>query len=221
MRADEPDSVHAMRVATRRLRSALKTYGSLLTTPTKPVRDELRWLAAELGEARDAEVLRDRLVQSVASLDHAPEEQPADPAATGAVPQLVVSSSRGLPNGARPRPARLDSERYQSLLDVLQDLVERPQLSDWPPQGAHGAAEAGGEVVRLAGRPRPPGPARRRRDRARRAAARGAQGRQADPLRGRGRRRVFGKDAKRFAKAVTELQEVLGEHQDSVGPGSG
>ncbi len=27
---------------------------------------------------------------------------------------------------------------------------------------------------------------------------------------------VFGKDAKRFAKAVTELQEVLGEHQDSV-----
>ncbi len=95
VRADEPDSVHAMRVATRRLRSALKTYGSLLTTPTKPVRDELRWLAAELGAARDAEVLRDRLVQSVASLDHAPEEQPTDPAATGAVPQLVREQLEG------------------------------------------------------------------------------------------------------------------------------
>lgn len=62
VRRDVEDSVHKMRVATRRLRSALSTFRPLLDREvTDPLRDELRWLAAVLGAARDAEVLHARL----------------------------------------------------------------------------------------------------------------------------------------------------------------
>ena len=63
MRQDLPGGVHKMRVATRRLRNALATHRPLLDRDvTEPVRDELKWLAGALGDARDAEVLQARLV---------------------------------------------------------------------------------------------------------------------------------------------------------------
>jgi inorganic triphosphatase YgiF len=56
MRRDEPDSVHDMRVATRRLRSILKSARKNLGMPgTNRLRAELKWLG--LGEVRDNEVL--------------------------------------------------------------------------------------------------------------------------------------------------------------------
>ena len=56
--------MHKMRVGTRRLRSALATFRPLLDRAvTDPIRDELKWIAGELGGARDAEVLRERLLE--------------------------------------------------------------------------------------------------------------------------------------------------------------
>src|SRR5690242_842175 len=50
VRADEPDAVHQMRVATRRLRSALATFRpALARAVTDPYRDELKWLGGLLG----------------------------------------------------------------------------------------------------------------------------------------------------------------------------
>ena len=55
VRRDEPDSVHKMRVATRRLRSTLKTFRPLWDRATTDrLRAELRWLAEVLGPVRDA-----------------------------------------------------------------------------------------------------------------------------------------------------------------------
>jgi CHAD domain-containing protein len=55
---DDPEGVHQARVATRRLRSDLRTFGPLLDPAwVTPLRDELRWLGGELGVAREAEVL--------------------------------------------------------------------------------------------------------------------------------------------------------------------
>jgi CHAD domain-containing protein len=66
----EPDAVHRMRVATRRLRSLLSTYGSLYAElPLK--RRRLRWLADELGSVRDLEVLRMRFAKRLG--DERPE----------------------------------------------------------------------------------------------------------------------------------------------------
>lgn len=57
VRADADDSVHQMRVATRRLRSVLRSYKRLLDPDAAGrVRTELAWLAGILGVARDAEV---------------------------------------------------------------------------------------------------------------------------------------------------------------------
>lgn len=58
----EEDAVHQMRVATRRLRSLLTTY-SHLYAKVPLSRKRLRWLAAELGEVRDLEVLRMRFAE--------------------------------------------------------------------------------------------------------------------------------------------------------------
>src|SRR5262245_44331743 len=59
VRVDEPDAVHQMRVATRRLRSALREFAELLDpTVIGDLDEELRWLAGVLGEVRDIEVLR-------------------------------------------------------------------------------------------------------------------------------------------------------------------
>ncbi|WP_157875950.1 CYTH and CHAD domain-containing protein, partial [Streptacidiphilus griseoplanus] len=69
VRRDQPDSVHQMRVATRRLRSALRSFRKVLDRrATDPVADELKWLGAELGADRDREVLTERLHDRVADL---------------------------------------------------------------------------------------------------------------------------------------------------------
>src|SRR5258708_22715766 len=71
-RRDEPASVHDMRVATRRLRSTLKTFGEVLSLPdASGLRAELKWLGGVLGEARDNEVLASHLR---ATLSHPPAE---------------------------------------------------------------------------------------------------------------------------------------------------
>jgi CHAD domain-containing protein len=58
VRRDEPDAVHQMRVTTRRLRSVLRSFPMILPSDaTRHLRDELKWLGAVLGEARETEVL--------------------------------------------------------------------------------------------------------------------------------------------------------------------
>jgi inorganic triphosphatase YgiF len=62
VRRDLPDSVHQMRVAARRLRSGLKTFAPLIDRAwADQLRSELGWAAGELGNARDTEVLLERL----------------------------------------------------------------------------------------------------------------------------------------------------------------
>jgi len=58
VRRDEPDAVHQMRVAARRVRSVLQTFGGIIERDaTRLPCAELRWLAVALGQARDTEVL--------------------------------------------------------------------------------------------------------------------------------------------------------------------
>ena len=63
MRLDvDPEGVHQARVASRRLRSDLRTFRTALDPAwAEPLREELRWLGSVLGEARDADVLFDRV----------------------------------------------------------------------------------------------------------------------------------------------------------------
>ena len=62
---EDPEGVHQARVATRRLRSHLRTFRDLLDPEwAQSLRDELGWLGDELGAVRDADVLLERLARS-------------------------------------------------------------------------------------------------------------------------------------------------------------
>lgn len=58
-----PEPLHQARVALRRLRSAFSIYRSMLGENDATLREELRWLAGELGEARDLDVLLERAME--------------------------------------------------------------------------------------------------------------------------------------------------------------
>jgi inorganic triphosphatase YgiF len=59
----DPEGVHQMRVGLRRLRAAMSLFAALLRDPqTAAIKNELKWLAGELGPARELEVLVSRVV---------------------------------------------------------------------------------------------------------------------------------------------------------------
>ncbi|MEV6613812.1 CYTH and CHAD domain-containing protein [Streptomyces sp. NPDC051051] len=122
VRRELPDSVHGMRVATRRMRSAFRSHAKVLDrTVTDPVGEELKWLAGELGVDRDQEVLTDRLT---AALDALPR-----PLVVGPVRNRLRTWARAGSNGSRRRLiAVLDGARYLALLDTLDRLLDEPPL---------------------------------------------------------------------------------------------
>jgi CHAD domain-containing protein len=211
VRRDLPDSVHQMRVATRRLRSAFKTYRKVLDrTVTDPLGDELKWLAGELGVDRDQEVLAARLR---ARLDALPPTLLLGPV-HGRL--QIWSVTRGS-DSRRRTLAVLDSPRYLGLLAALQALLADPPLR-------RAAQKKAAEVMtqalakdraRFAGRVEhalalTPGTER---DAALHDARKAAK-----RLRyaAESARPVLGGSANRLRKRVKAVQSLLGDHQDSV-----
>jgi CHAD domain-containing protein len=211
VRRDEPDSVHQMRVALRRLRSALATFRPLLDREvTDPLRDEAKWIAGLLGDARDAEVISARLGDVVGA---EPAELVLGPVAARLEHQLSGTYRDSL---ARSVEA-MDSPRYFALLDDLDRLIASPPWTDR-------AAEPADDVL----------PARVRHDwkRLRRlvdeaddATEPGQRDERLHEVRKAAKRvryaaetlvPVYGKPASRLVKATKKVQSVLGDHHDSV-----
>ncbi|MEV0091533.1 CYTH and CHAD domain-containing protein [Streptomyces sp. NPDC050738] len=211
VRRDLPDSVHQLRVATRRLRSALRTYGKIVDRAvTDPIGEELKWLASELGIDRDQEVLTERLT---ARIDTVPRTLLLGPV-RGRLRIWTVAHRTG---SRRHTLAVLDGRRYLALLETLDALLAAPPLL---PAAAQPAVKALPKAVlkdhaRLATRIEhaltlPPGAARDLALHEARKAAKRARyaGEAAAP--------ALGTSAKRFAKRMKAVQTVLGDHQDSV-----
>ncbi len=120
VRADVPDAVHKTRVATRRLRSALRTFRRLLRRDvTDPLREEVRWFATALGEPRDAEVMRDRILTAVDAL---PDDQVVGPVRERVRDEL----DRRHASAHAALVEVLDSDRYRELVDRLLELLAEP-----------------------------------------------------------------------------------------------
>ncbi len=132
VRRDAPDSVHAMRVSTRRLRSVLRSYRKLLESGrVREIRDELRWLAGVLGTARDAEVRADRFAALLEQHRSTPDaDRPDDPtAALRRTVSELVENERAAYSAAHAVVLReLDGDRYASLRAALLDLRSAPPL---------------------------------------------------------------------------------------------
>jgi CHAD domain-containing protein len=212
VREDVRDGVHKMRVATRRLRSALATYRPMLVTErTEPLRDELRWLGRELGSPRDAEVLQAQLEAAVRPLSREVR--------TGAVIQLLEVELSSRRREAHTRLlGSLDGPRYSDLLDALDSMV------DDLPFNEVACRPAVSEVDRLVRRT-----VRRVHTMAVRAEA-SAEGAERDRALHEVRKAVkrsryaaesaapaLGKRAVKLARRMKRVQDLLGEVQDSVG----
>ncbi|MFI1001508.1 CHAD domain-containing protein [Streptomyces galbus] len=211
VRLEVPDAVHRMRVATRRTRSAFRSYAKVLDRAvTDPVGAELKWLAGELGVDRDREVLTAHLT---AALDDLPRTLVAGP-----VHDRLGSWARERHSGSRRHLVGvLDSPRYLALLDTLDALLADPPLrrAAAAKPGKVAAKAVRKDVRKLselveqalwlpAGQDRDVAlhEARKRAKRTRYAAE------AAEP--------AVGAPARKLVKSVKSVQKVLGEHQDSV-----
>ncbi|MEU4199349.1 CHAD domain-containing protein [Streptomyces sp. NPDC039022] len=211
VRRDVPDSVHQMRVATRRLRSAFRSYGAVLDrSVTDPISDELKWLAGELGVDRDREVLAERLREGLREL---PRELRLGPVAA----RLRLWSQRRRLGSRQSLLAVLDGARHLALLESLHTLLADPPLRPAAarPPGRTMAKAVLKDYRRLDGRmaaalAAPPGPERDEALHAARKAAKRVRyaAEAATP--------VLGRPAKKFATRMKRVQQLLGEHQDSV-----
>lgn len=211
VRLEEPDAVHNMRTATRRLRSTLAVYRTLFgAAAVRRLRDELQWLGRILGSPRDAEVMRERLRA------HAAELPPGQ--ASRAVQDSV---ERELGNrfdaGYRKALEVLAADRYFRLLDDLEDFRDNPPVR--PPASGPGGKVAAKRVKKTV----------RRLRRSHRAAMRAVGGaahetalhqvrKDAKRLRHAAESVVplYGKRAAKLAKAAHRQQKILGDHHDSV-----
>lgn len=207
VRRGDPDAVHDMRVALRRLRSTLHTFRPALDTArTEPLREELKWLGQVLGAVRDNDVLAEKLRAAVK----------AEP------PELVVGPVAARIDqhlAARAAPARaelaeaLDGRRYAALLDELDAVVAAPARRPLAPSRLRRLARTAVRRAdkRLAAADRRStswGPDRDHRLHDARKSYK--QARYALEV----LRPIDGRPAKRLANRLTRLQDVLGAHQD-------
>ncbi|MFW6599189.1 CHAD domain-containing protein [Propionibacteriaceae bacterium Y2011] len=211
VRGDAEDAVHDMRVAMRRLRSALATFRPLFDhTRTEPLRTELQWIAGVLGEARDAEVMAMRLRALVA-------EQPAE-LLIGPVLERIDDDLAARYREAHDRSvAAMQSPRYHELVDRLDELVAH---TPWAPAPGGDAdevllARVKHEDKRLRKRVTAAAEATDRAERdellheVRKAAKRARYA--AETVESR-----YGQAASDYSSAAKEVQSVLGDQHDAV-----
>jgi CHAD domain-containing protein len=203
---DDPEGVHQARVATRRLRSDLRTFAPLLDPVwVASLQGEVTWLGRELGVARESEVLlghlraRARTLPTTAQHDvcRMIEQAAGDRAAAHARVVDVLRSARYLDlvdrlvQGAiapRVRPEALRASRRD-----LAALARRPWKKLRRDHAALGPDPSDETLHAL----------RIRAKRARYAVEAVADA-------------VGGERPHALASALTGLQDVLGAHQDAV-----
>jgi CHAD domain-containing protein len=196
---NDPEDVHKMRVAVRRLRSILRVTKPLLDANwVDAVRAELDWLGDSLGAVRDADVLSDSLHTDAAKLN-------SGDAVVAAELLRPIATERAEAHEELTRA--LGDERYYRLLEMLDSArietsirrdhrtIEQLAAKEYRRLRKRGALSRSMSNAALHKR-------RIRIKRVRYAAE------LAVPSHGRG--------AKKLVSAAKSLQDILGEHQDAV-----
>ncbi len=196
---EDPEELHDMRVATRRLRAALKLYADVLPRRAQRYERDLRWVAGALGEVRDLDVHLERLA--------------GETSRNGEVLEEVVTVLEERRVEARRRMLEvLDSNRYEGLVANFSGTLRR---------GRSPAPTS--PIVESA-----PGLVRRRYRKVRKAAGaitgdsppeefhdlrkKGKRLRYAlEPLQG-----IYGRPSERMVELLKAVQDYLGDHQDLV-----
>jgi CHAD domain-containing protein len=201
--ADEPESVHQMRVATRRMRVALRMDRGVIGPVADTLRTELAWLGSLLGNVRDLDVLCERLASNGADL---PESDLPAFAEVLSVLLTARSAAAGVLVGA------LGKQRYRTLLRTLAiEAVGHTDDPDQPDPAALLTKPVRALHLQLAASAKSPSDAgwHMLRIRVKRV-------RYAAELAGRVAGRKRGATLVTLAAQAKALQELLGEFQDTV-----
>ena len=201
VRADTYDSVHQMRVTTRKIRSLLQASEDAFgLTDDAWILDELRQLASVLGIARDAEVLAERYERA---LDALPAELVRGPVRE----RLVDGANRRYQAGLRRSLTAMRSSRYFRLLDALEGLV-LAQPPEPPPGEEHARVtiDSAYKRVRKAAKSATHA-AEQERDEALHRIRKGAK---------RLRYVAAATGESKVSERAKVIQTLLGDHQDSV-----
>jgi len=196
---EDPEELHDMRVATRRLRAALKLYSDTLPKRAERYERDLRWVATSLGEVRDLDV----------HLEGLSEESSRN----GEVLEDIVVLLRERRIEARKRMLEaLDSNRYERLIATFSATLRRGRS----PAPSAPILETAPELVRD------------RYKKVRKSANRLSEDSPPEhfhDLRKKGKRlryaleplqEIYGKPAKKMVKLLKNMQDDLGDHQDLI-----
>lgn len=203
---DEAEDVHHARSAVRKLRAVLRGFRPFLDRAwADGLREELRWLADQLGAVRDIDVALTALRSRAKNVPHSDT-------------QYVAEALQPLIDARRPARERLvatlEGERYLRLLGELANATVSPALGEASP------APTAGEVARTI--------LRKTSKRVRKTLRRARAGLEANELHHarilvrNGRyvaeacEPVAGKRARRIAKRLTRMQDALGAINDAA-----
>lgn len=189
----DDESVHRMRVATRRARALLRTAEPLYVGDVQVLSAELKWLASVLGDVRDLDVLQARLSAQADTLD---------PVDTSAAHRLLRTMERSRSRVRRTLLKAIDAPRYATLLDCFEETIASLQPSgDETPL----RTLADRELEKLRRDAKPLGD--------------NAEDEQLHELRKRGKKVRYAYELAGVDKVVRrakQFQDVLGGYQDSV-----
>jgi CHAD domain-containing protein len=196
----DPEALHQMRVAVRRLRAVLRVARPILDRAwVDELRAELRWLGRALGAVRDDDVL----------LIHLRSQADALPAGDAGGLERVVEEIEREREGSRAELLEaMSSPRYLELLGQVERAGETPR---WNGKRRSVRKLAAREFRKLERAAKALGPAPSDAE-LHRVRVLGKRARYAAEL----AEAAVGKRASRFVGRAKKLQDVLGEHQDAV-----
>lgn len=198
------EALHQMRVATRRLRAAIRVFAPVLPEAFIRLRDELQWVGHELGAVRDLDVQIEELEarRAAGSWDE-----------SSALAPLVAAVDRTRSEERQRLIDLLNSTRYDALVDEFSHLLRTGAPATDPTMAGVGAFAPA--ILRQRYR-------RLRRDI--RALHALSEPREYHAVRIRAKQlrysleifgEFYGATAQRFAVALKAVQDHFGEHQDA------
>lgn len=210
LRAGE-NVIHSTRVAVRRMRSTIRVFSELFdSTETGHLEEELVWWAGLLGEVRDMDILAQR---QAALLEELPAELILGPVASTIQAELAVQRKQAMDAMLEA----LDSERYRKLVGLVHHWRSDPPLTDAADASPDSIDSAIKKARKKAGK------------RLNNAVAARRAGEHSDELFHGARKAakrhryaveaalpVWGSKADKIIAQRKDLQDVLGNYQDSI-----
>jgi CHAD domain-containing protein len=212
---EDPERLHDMRVATRRMRAAMKVFEGALPERARWLREELRWLAGALGEVRDLDVQLAR-VQTW--------EEETDREGSESLKKILDLMRKRRAEARKKLLDVLDSGRYERLESSFSEMLRRGPGAERELARSDDGRDPAQEPITVAAPVLLHGRYRKWRKAARRLDETSSPEDFHD-LRKKGKRlryalefvsEVYGEPVHSLVTPLKVLQDDLGDHQDAI-----